>query len=155
MQKYTYGRTYVCNIKYHIIWCVKYRKKVLSEEISKDLYGILKTTAKENGFSVLEVQVGEMDHVHCFVSAPPSLSISDIVRLLKGTSARILMQNYPNLHKFLWKGHLWNPSYFVETIGSSSEENIKNILKIRKIDNPSFLEKLFRYFRKGMHIIVM
>ena len=127
MSHYVHGRTYVCNIHYHIIWCVKYRRKILSDDISTQLVLILQDIAKEHGFSVDDAQVGERDHVHCFVTAPPNLSISNIVRYLKGESSICLFRKYPNVRHRLWRGHLWNSSYFVETIGSTSEENIKNI----------------------------
>ena len=132
MGKYIHGRTYVCNINYHLVWCVKYRRKVLSPEIANTLYAILHTVAEAHGFSIPNVQVGERVHVHCFVIAPPTITISDIAQFLKGTSAKVLMQEYPTLKRYLWGGHLWNPSYFVETIGSTSEENVKRYIKSQK-----------------------
>lgn len=68
MDKYTHARTCVYNINYHIVWCVKYLKKVLDTEISKRLYELVQTIANEKGFTVVECKVGEGDHVHCFVS---------------------------------------------------------------------------------------
>ena len=97
--KYTHGRTCVYNINYHIIWCTKYRRKVLNEKISERLYDLLDEIGAEKGFSVVEAKVGEMDHVHCFVSAPPKLSVTDIVRWLKGISGRHLMLEYPEIKK--------------------------------------------------------
>ena len=130
--KYTHGRTCVYNINYHIIWCTKYRRKVLNEKISERLYDLLDEIGAEKGFSVVEAKVGEMDHVHCFVSAPPKLSVTDIVRWLKGISGRHLMLEYPEIKNKLWKDHLWNGSYFVETIGSTSEENILKYIERQK-----------------------
>ena len=71
--KYVHARTCVYNINYHIIWCVKYRKKVLIPEISNRLYEIIQDIAKDKGFDVVECKTGESDHVHCFVSAPPKI----------------------------------------------------------------------------------
>ena len=118
MNKYTYGRTCVYNINYHIVWCVKYRRKVLSQKISERLYELCKA--------------GENDHVHCFVSAPPKISITQIVKYLKGISGNRLLEEFPELRKSLWKGHLWNGSYFVETIGSISEDNIRRYIERQK-----------------------
>ena len=64
-----------------------------------------------------------------FVSAPPKLSITAIVKYLKGISGRKLLEHFPNLRNELWKGELWNHSYYVETIGSVSEENIKRYIE--------------------------
>lgn len=130
--KYVHARTCVYNINYHIVWCVKYRRKVLKPQICNRLYELVQSIADEKGFSVVEFKVGEGDHVHCFVSAPPKLSISQIVKYLKGISGKILLKEYPELKKFLWKGHLWNGSYFCETIGSTSEENILKYIERQK-----------------------
>lgn len=130
--KYVHARTCVYNINYHIVWCVKYRRKVLKPQICNRLYELVQSIADEKGFSVVECKVGEGDHVHCFVSAPPKLYISQIVKYLKGISGKILLKEYPELKKFLWKGHLWNGAYFCETIGSTSEENILKYIERQK-----------------------
>lgn len=130
--KYTHARTCVYNINYHIVWCVKYRRKVLSADISNRLIELLKAIGNEKGFSVVECKVGENDHVHCFVSAPPKISVTQIVKYLKGISGNQLFREYPQLRKSLWKGQLWNGSYFCETIGSTSEENILRYIERQK-----------------------
>ena len=129
---YIHDRTCVYNINYHLIWCTKYRRKVLSEKISERLYELLKEIGDEKGFTVVEAKVGEEDHVHCFVSAPPKLSVTDIARWLKGISGRHLLMEFPEISQKLWKGHLWNGSYFCETIGSTSEENILAYIERQK-----------------------
>ena len=126
---YIHGRTCVYNINYHIVWCVKYRKKVLNDDISNRLYILLSQTAEKKGFKVVECKVGENDHIHCFVSAPPKLSVTQIVKYLKGISGNIILKEFPELRNELWKGELWNGSYFCETIGSASQENIKKYIE--------------------------
>ncbi len=130
--RYIHARTCVYNINYHLVWCVKYRRNVLTTEIADRLHDLLVDIGKEKGFAVVQAKVGENDHVHCFVSAPPMLSITDIVRWLKGISGRMLLMEYPKLRKQLWKGHLWNGSYFVETIGSTSEKAILQYIERQK-----------------------
>lgn len=130
--KYVHARTCVYNINYHIIWCVKYRKKVLIPEISNRLYEIIQDIAKDKGFDVVECKTGESDHVHCFVSAPPKISVTQIVKYLKGISGNVLLYEFPELRKSLWKGQLWNGSYFCETIGSTSEDNILKYIERQK-----------------------
>ena len=132
MGKYTHERTCVYNINYHIVWCVKYRRKVLSDNISARLYEIVQEVAADKGFTVVACKAGERDHVHCFVSASPKLSVTDIVTYLKGISGRLLLKEFPSIRDALWKGHLWNGSYFVETIGSSNEEAIKAYIDRQK-----------------------
>ena len=129
---YVHDRTCVYNINYHLIWCTKYRRRVLSEKISERLYELLKEIGYEKGFTVVEAKVGEQDHVHCFVSAPPKYSVTDIVRWLKGISGRHLLMEFPEISQKLWKGHLWNGSYFCETIGSTSEDYILAYIERQK-----------------------
>ena len=86
----------------------------------------------EKGFNVVECKAGESDHVHCFVSAPPKISVTQIVKYLKGISGNTLLKEFPELRSYLWKGQLWNGSYFCETIGSTSEENILRYIERQK-----------------------
>ena len=69
------------------------------------------------------------DHVHCFVSAPPKLSITAIVKYLKGISGRKLFERFPEIRNQLWKGELWNHSYYVEMVGAVSEEDIRRYIE--------------------------
>lgn len=122
-------RTSVCNINYHMVWSVKYRKKILNEEVEHFLKELVQKIARDKGFTVHLFECGECDHVHCFVSAPPKLSITDIMRYLKGITGRKLYERFPDIRYKLWKGQLWNHSYYVETIGSVSEENIRRYIE--------------------------
>ena len=130
--KYIHGRTSVYNINYHIVWCVKYRRKVLTPQLSERLYELVKTIGDEKGFTIVDCKVGESDHVHCFISAPPKISVTQIVKYLKGISGNTLLKEFPELRNFLWKGQLWNGSYFCETIGSTSEENVLKYIERQK-----------------------
>ena len=125
----THARTCVYNVNYHIVWSTKYRRKVLNSIIESRLKEILTQVSLEKEFIIHEMEVSEFDHIHLFVSAHPKISISYIVKMMKGISGRLLMKEFPEIQKYLWKGELWNPSYYVETIGSVSEENIKRYIK--------------------------
>ena len=122
-------RTSVCNINYHVVWPVKYRRKILSEDVELYLKELVQQIAADKGFTVHLFECGEGDHVHCFVSGPPKLSITDIVKYLKGITGRKLFEQFPEIREKLWKGQLWNHSYYVETIGSVSEENIRRYIE--------------------------
>ena len=124
-----YYRTSVCNINYHVVWTVKYRRKILTSEIESYLKELVQQIAKEKGFTVQLFECGNQDHVHCFITAPPKLSVTTIVKYLKGITGRKLFEQYPNIRNQLWKGQLWNHSYYCETIGSVSEENIKRYIE--------------------------
>lgn len=122
-------RTSVCNINYHVVWSVKYRRKILSEDVELYLKDLVQQIAADKGFTVHLFECGEGDHVRCFVSGPPKLSITDIVKYLKGITGRKLFEQFPEIREKLWKGQLWNHSYYVETIGSVSEENIRRYIE--------------------------
>ena len=127
-KSYTY-RTCVCNINYYMVWSVKYRRKILNAEIEAYLQELVQEIAADKGFTVHLFECGEGDHVHCFVSAPPKLSITAIVKYLKGITGRKLFERFPEIREQLWKGELWNHSYYVETVGSVSEENIRRYIE--------------------------
>ena len=112
-----------------MVWSVKYRRKVLTAEVETYLKQLAQEIAMDKGFTVHLFEVGECDHIHCFVSAPPKLSVTTIVKHLKGITGRKLFENFPELRSKLWKGELWNHSYYVETIGSVSEENIRRYIE--------------------------
>lgn len=124
-----HARTCVYNVNYHIVWSTKYRRKVLNSKIETRLKEILIQVSKEKEFTIHEMEVGECDHIHLFISAHPKVSISYIVKMSKGISGRLLMKEFPEITKHLWNGELWNPSYYIETIGSVSEENIRRYIQ--------------------------
>lgn len=126
------GRGYVCSIQYHIVWCVKYRHKVLTNQIERSLYDIFYKIAHDNNFSILELN-GEEDHIHILIECTPQHYIPDMIKALKGVSARLLMKEYGDtLKKKLWGGHLWNPSYFIATVSENTESQIKEYIKNQK-----------------------
>lgn len=129
----TYGRGYVYTIQYHIVWCVKYRHKVLTPNIEKSLKEILDTIAKDNGFQIIEYNCN-LDHVHLLINCSPQHYIPDMMKALKGVSARLLMKKYgEELRNKLYNGHLWNPSYFVATVSENTEEQIRRYIQSQKI----------------------
>lgn len=126
-ERLTHGRTCVYNLNYHIEWGTKYRNKVLNGSVEADLIKLLYDIADERGFAIKHVEIGLDDHVHMLVSAPPKLSVSTIVKCLKGTSAFRLFRMHPELKAYYWKKedrHLWSPSYFFESIGASNEQAV-------------------------------
>jgi putative transposase len=126
------GRGYVYSIQYHIVWCVKYRHKIITPIIEKSLIEILQKIADDNNFSIIEVNT-DLDHIHLLIDCSPQHYIPDIIKALKGVSARLLMKEYGDvLKKKLWGGHLWNPSYFIATVSENTEEQIKNYIKNQK-----------------------
>ena len=128
-----HGRGYVYAIEYHVVWCVKYRHKVLTNDIENRLKQILYKIAADNNFEIIECN-GELDHIHLLISCSPQHYIPDMIKALKGVSARLLMKEYGNeLKQKLWGGHLWNPSYFIATVSENTEEQIKEYIQNQKV----------------------
>lgn len=131
MSQVYHGRGYVYSIQYHIVWCVKYRHKILDTIRENKLKEILNKIAKDNQFTILLIN-GDLDHIHLLIECSPQHYIPDIMKTLKGVSARLMMKQYPQLKRKLWGGHLWNPSYFVATVSENTEEQIRNYINSQK-----------------------
>lgn len=132
MSQFHKGRGYVYSLQYHIVWCVKYRHKILVPIIENRLKEILYKIAEDNNFNIL-IMNGDLDHIHLLIDCTPQHYIPDIMKALKGVSARLLMKEYGNyLRKKLWGGHLWNPSYFVATVSENTEEQVKKYIQSQK-----------------------
>ncbi|WP_367342590.1 IS200/IS605 family transposase [Limosilactobacillus sp.] len=99
----TYGRTSVYNLNYHIIWGTKYRNKVLTGHVEEVFKALVQDIAKQYGFDIAHLEIGKDDHVHLLVSAPPKLSVTNIVRWLKGITAYQLFRKCPELQTSYWK----------------------------------------------------
>jgi len=121
----------VYNINYHIIWCPKYRKPILVGKIKTFLEDQIQTIAATKNWEILELQV-QPDHIHLFISAPPTESPVGIVKILKGVTGLRLFKKYPELKQEYWKGHIWSPSYYVGTSGHVSAEMIRNYIERQK-----------------------
>lgn len=115
-------------INYHFVWCTKYRRKVLVDALSKSAESILKTICDTKNWDILEIMVRE-DHIHLFISTSPFESPTDIIKILKGVSAKQLFAQHPELRSALWKGTLWSPSYYVGTAGDVSAEIIQRYIQ--------------------------
>ncbi|MBA2878580.1 putative transposase [Anoxybacillus kamchatkensis] len=125
------GRGYVYSIQYHMVWCVKYRHKVLIGDIDTRLKEILHQIAEEHGFTILQVE-SDGDHVHLLIDCTPQHSIPNIIKALKGVSARLLFKEFPQLKEKLGGGNLWNPSYFVATVSEHTEAQIRQYIQNQK-----------------------
>lgn len=128
----TYGRGYVYNIQYHIVWCTKYRKPVLRDDVESQVKQDIKKIANELGFSVVAMECMP-DHIHLLVKCSPQHFIPTIIKILKGNTARHLFMAYPELKNCLWQGKLWNPSYFVATVSDNTKEQIESYILSQRV----------------------
>ena len=150
----SYGRGYVYSLQYHIVWCTKCRRKVLTAGADEDCKQLLLDLAEEYGFRIPAMEVMP-DHVHVLIDAKPQFYISDMVKIMKGTLARRLFLLHPEMKEKLWGGHLWNPSYCVVTVSGRSREQVEEYIRSQKEKAwggkgrpPRDLERLQRYHRE-------
>ena len=122
---YKHGRNKVFLINYHLIWCPKRRKKVLTGNIKTRLEAIVYEVAKEKGIDVLAFEVMP-DYVHLFISAYPDITVHQIIKAFKGRSSNLLRKEFPELLKL---PTLWTHSYFVSTAGNVSSETITKYIE--------------------------
>jgi len=119
----------VYSCKYHVVWCTKYRRKVLSEPIETRLKEILFQVALENDAEILELETMS-DHVHALISCNPTFGIKRLVGLMKGRSSRLLRQEFSSLRSRL--PSLWTHSCFIATVGGAPLAIIKQYIENQK-----------------------
>lgn len=119
----------VYSCKYHVVWCPKYRRKILINGVDTRLKELLLEYAANNRIDIMEMEIMP-DHVHLLMEVDPQLGIHKAVKSLKGYTSRILRDEFPYLKKKL--PSLWTNSYFVSTVGGAPLEIIKEYIESQK-----------------------
>ena len=101
---------------------------MLVGDVASALGGMLDAICQENSWPVIAKQI-EPDYIHLFLTIPPAIAVADAVKILKGTTARKLFVRFPALRRRLRTGHLWSPSYYVDTTGCVSAQTIRNYVE--------------------------
>ena len=113
----------------HLVFCTKYRRRVISNRAFGHLQRSMKKTAAIIGVYLIAIQ-SDGDHIHIMICYPPKLNLSEIVRRLKGASSRhIRRQRLPEVMKKLWGKAFWSPSYFVVSCGGAPLEKVKDYVE--------------------------
>ena len=127
--KYKSNNNVVYSCKYHVVWCPKYRRKVLTGEIEVRLKELILETAAGINAEVIEMEVMP-DHVHLLIEVDPQYGINRAVRHIKGVSSHILRSEFPSLKSRL--PTLWTNSYFVSTVGGAPLSAVKKYIENQK-----------------------
>jgi len=133
--QYDKGKHSVFYHRYHLVWSTKYRFKVLHGEVRQRVRDIIRQVCAENGVDIIRGVLSN-DHVHMFVSIPPKLSVSDLMRKIKGRSSHKVQREFPQLKKRYWGCHFWGRGYFSTTNGAITEDIVLQYLE-RHIQNPT------------------
>jgi len=128
--KKTSHATYVA--KYHLVWIPKFRLPTLGGAVGKRLKEILQGIAERYGWEIDTLEVVD-DHVHLFVSFPPTICISEAVQVFKGVSAKRLNEEFPDIEKRIWGAPLWADGYFASTVNDrTTSQQIRKYIQNQK-----------------------
>lgn len=128
-ERYAKNAGAVFSLKYHVVWCPKYRRPVLTPPVDGRLKALLTEIADEHGMTIHATEVMP-DHVHLFVEADPTLCVAEIVSRFKGRTSRLLREEFPSLRSQL--PTLWSRSYFAASVGAVSEATIRRYIEAQK-----------------------
>jgi putative transposase len=127
----------VYDTKYHVVWTPKYRTWILRGDVRERTKEIFEQIAATHDFEIDTLEIAQ-DHVHIFLSFPPSYSISTVGGMLKSISASVIFKEHPEVKEELWGGEFWEDGYFVRTVGDKvTTEVIRNYLRYHREQDKS------------------
>ena len=118
----------VFSLHYHLVMCIKYRRKVINDSISDRLKDIFVDIAPNYGVELLEWN-HDIDHVHLLFKAKPNTEISKFLNAYKSASSRRINNEFPSIRKHLWKEYFWSKSYCLVTTGGAPLEVVKQYIE--------------------------
>ena len=127
--KYKSNHNVVYSCKYHIVWCPKYRRKVLIDTVAVRLKELISSMSLEFQVELIDLEVMP-DHVHLLVDVDPQFGVHNFIKRIKGRTSRILRQEFPHLTTKL--PTLWTNSYFVSTVGGAPLAIVKQYIESQK-----------------------
>lgn len=118
----------VFSLHYHLVMCIKYRRKIIDDSISDRLKDIFVDIAPNYGVELLEWN-HDIDHVHLLFKAKPNTEISKLINAYKSASSRRIKNEFPSIRKFLWKEYFWSKSYCLVTTGGAPLDVVKQYIE--------------------------
>ncbi len=116
------------DLKARLVWIPKYRKRVLTGQVTIRAGDVLQQIAMEHEIDIITRKVS-VNHIHMFISYRPTQNISRIMQWLKGISFRILLPEFPHLRKQFWGRHLWAREYIAVSSGNITDEMIQKYIE--------------------------
>ena len=127
--QYKSSHNIVYSCKYHIVWCPKYRRRVLVDSVAVRLKELISSMSQEFQVELIDLEVMP-DHVHLLVDVDPQFGVHNFIKRIKGRTSRILRQEFPHLTTKL--PTLWTNSYFVSTVGGAPLAIVKQYIESQK-----------------------
>ncbi|KYJ87231.1 IS200/IS605 family transposase [Sulfurovum riftiae] len=128
------GNHTISQLQVHVVWVTKYRYHVLKGDVQKRCRDLIIQVCDAEDIRILKGVVSK-DHVHMHIEYPPSLSVSDIVKKLKGRTSRKLQMEFKELSKRYWGKHFWAIGYGVWSTGNVTQDMVDEYLEHHR--NPS------------------
>lgn len=119
-------------MKVHLVWCTKYRHKALQQDVACRIRDLLRQICESNDIQIVKGHVSK-DHIHLYVSYPPKLSVSEMIKRLKGRSSKMIQAEFPELGAKFWGRHFWGIGYAAFSSGTVTDQTIREYLE-RHID---------------------
>jgi putative transposase len=133
MTEYRQSGHAVFDLKYHMIWCTKYRYKILRGRVAERARDLIRQICQAREVVIVRGAVSP-DHIHLLLAAPPILAPAKLAQYIKGRSSRHLQAEFPELRKRYWGQHMWARGYFCATVGAVDEATIKAYIENQKWD---------------------
>jgi|TARA_B100000949_G_C14060685_1_gene357581 putative transposase len=132
MRRYRKGSHSTHDLKVHLVWCTKYRHKALQQDVACRIRDLLRQICEANDIQIVKGHVSK-DHIHLYVSYPPKLSVSEMIKRLKGRSSKMIQAEFPELGAKFWGRHFWGIGYAAFSSGTVTDQTIREYLE-RHID---------------------
>jgi putative transposase len=130
--EYRKGAYTACDLKYHIIWCTKYRYRVLTGEVANRVRELIREICAANYIEIVSGSLSP-DHIHILISVPPNISLSKVMQYIKGKSSRKIMMEFENLRKRYRGKHIWARGYFAVTVGNLNEKQVQEYIENQEV----------------------
>ena len=118
----------VYKLTFHLVLVIKYRRKVINQNIFDSLMVIFSNIGSMYGVEIIESN-WEADHIHVLFDAMPSTNLVKFINAYKTASSRIIKRDYPTIKRFLWKSDFWKTGYFITTSGGANIETIRKYIE--------------------------
>ena len=127
MSEYRKGSHSVFSIHLHLVWITKYRKKVLTGAVAQRTRALIRNICERHQVEIMQGHISR-DHIHLFVSIPPSLAVSKLVQQLKGRTSYTMLNEFPELRRQYWGRHIWARGYFCCSSGNVTDDMIRQYI---------------------------
>ncbi len=119
------------DLKVQMVWLTKYRKKILEGKVRSRLKILLMQGCSAKGITIIKGSI-QPDHIHMLLAIPSTLSVAQVTQYLKGRSSKKLQEEFKHLRKEYWGQHMWATGYFCRSVGTVTQEIIKEYLEKQK-----------------------